>query len=453
MSNADEKRTEKLHRSFDLIEDEFIEEASPSNAKPLLLTQNKIIKRTALIAACACIVAATIPFLILLNKRNTIDEPIGEETVKEIPRFDEPIGEETVKEIPTFDDAQYSALDIANLFSSKGLPMGTATNSYEEVCVAQDKDLNISPIPDKEYLTVYKIKDVKKELDEKELSNFTSDILSRLYERRNMPQPTFEIKQMDFTEYSILDVNVDRGEDIHFSPMISQYSYVNSASFAFRASPTTGPFLLGDAEISMYDSTLSDEQIIANLSVLKKELFYIFDVEFKDVSVSRYYVSDREYPYSITIRFYNSIKETDNTSDSITITFKNTRSFTDISLPQVTISYDQYRDNPYEPIKNVKMIPLAKAEELLYKGYVFGGHSCPICMSSQSPVDFEGYDYVNLEYVRGYKEYSESLPFYAFYKYIGDNDKGHKIFARTYVPAIEVSGYEEYFEAQKSQHK
>ena len=115
MSNADEKRTEKLHRSFDLIEDEFIEEASPSNAKPLLLTQNKIIKRTALIAACACIVAATIPFVILLNKRNTIDEPIGEETVKEI---------------PTFDDAQYSALDIANLFSSKGLPMGTATNSY-----------------------------------------------------------------------------------------------------------------------------------------------------------------------------------------------------------------------------------------------------------------------------------------------------------------------------------
>jgi hypothetical protein len=99
------------------------------------------------------------------------------------------------------------------------------------------------------------------------------------------------------------------------------------------------------------------------------------------------------------------------------------------------------------------MISLKKAEELLCKGYVFGGHSCPICMSEQSPVDFEEYDYVNLEYVRGYNEYSELIPFYAFYKYIGDDSGGNKVFAKTYVPAIEVSGYEEYFESQAKYHK
>ena len=431
MSNK-EARNEKLHRSFELIEDEFIDEASPHNAKPMVAIRHRIIKKVALIAACACLCVAAIPLFFLFGK----DEP--------------------PPPIPVYDDAQYSALDIARFISSKGIPMGTATTSYEKVYVSQDKELNIGTIPNEEYLTVYKIKESQKELDEAEFSTFATNILSRWYEKRNVPMQTFEISlQESYSDPNdkSLRVAVNRKEDVHVNPMIAQHPHVNSATFAFDAWPIQGPFILGEAKVSMFDSTISDEQIIADLEPLKKELFYIFDVEFKDVTVSRKYVSDRKYPYSITVKFYNSTNESDNSSNNITVTFCHYSSKTDPFLPEITVRYNQYRDVSTVPIKKVKMISLEKAEELLCKGYVFGGHSCPICMSEQSPVDFEEYDYVNLEYVRGYNEYSELIPFYAFYKYIGNASGGNKVFAKTYVPAIEVSGYEEYFESQTKYHK
>ena len=429
-----EARNEKLHRSFELIEDEFIVEAAPQNAKPMVAIRHRIIKKVALIAACACLCVAAIPLFFLFGK----DEPI-----KEPPQ------------IPVYDDAQYSALDIARLIYSKGIPAGTATTSYEKVYVSQDKELNIGTIPNEEYLTVYEIKESQKELDEAEFSTFATNILSRWYEKRNIPMQTFEINlQESYSDPNDKSLRADvHEEEIHVFPMLSQYPHLNSAAFAFDSWPSRGPFLLGDAKISMYDSTISDEQIIAEIEPLKKELFYIFDVEFKDVTVSRKYVSDRKYPYSITVKFYNSTNKSDNSSNNITVTFCHYSSKTDPFLPEITVRYNQYRDVSTVPIKKVKMISLEKAEELLCKGYVFGGHSCPICMSEQSPVDFEEYDYVDIEYIRGYDEYAESIPFYAFYKYIGNNNVGSKIFAKTYVPAIEVSGYEEYFESQAKYHK
>ena len=260
-------------------------------------------------------------------------------------------------------------------------------------------------------------------------------------------------KKYSDPENKWLEASVNRKEDIHVSPRLSQHPHVNSATLAFEVWPIQGPFILGEAKVSMFDSTISDEQIIADLEPLKKELFYIFDVEFKDITVNRRYVAGEKYPYSITVRFYNSTNEFDNSSDNMTIVFSHRSKRTDASLPYINIRYDQYRDDTTVPLKKVKMISLEKAEELLCKGYVFGGHSCPICMSEQSPVDFEEYDYVNLEYVRGYNEYSELIPFYAFYKYIGNDSGSNKVFAKTYVPAIEVSGYEEYFESQAKYHK
>ncbi len=435
MSNSE--RNEKLHRSFDLIEDEFIVEASPQSAKPMTAIRRAIIKRVAIIAACACLVVAAVPFFFL---------------------FKEDESEDKMPQIPIYDDAQYSALDIARLISSKGVMAGVATTSYEKIYVAQDKDLNIGTIPNEEYLTVYKIKDAQKALDEAEFSTFATDILSRWYERRNIPMQMFEINLKESyhdPNDKTLEVYVDphREEDVHVYTGIHQRNHINSAYFSFDSWPEQGPFILGDAKVSMYDSTISDEQIIKELEALKKELFYIFDVEFKDVTVNRHYVSGRKYPYSITVVFYNSTNESDNPSDNITVNFCHQSSNTDPFLPQIAVVYNQYRDNTSVPIKKVKMISLEEAEELLCKGYVFGGHSCPICMSEQNPVDFEEYDYVDIEYVRGYNEYSESLPFYAFYKYIGINSAGNKIYAKTYVPAIKVSGYEEYFESQAQYHK
>lgn len=107
-------------------------------------------------------------------------------------------------------------------------------------------------------------------------------------------------------------------------------------------------------------------------------------------------------------------------------------------------------NNPFTEGKRYNTITLEEAEEMLYKGYVFGGHYCPLCMQEQALVDFSDYDQVGIEYVQKatYEGFTdEYYPFYAFYKEIEEGK-----FARTYVPAFRVSGLEEFFEAQESKH-
>ena len=128
-----ETRNEKLHRSFELIEDEFIVEASPQMAKPMVAIRKHIIKKVALIAACACLCVAAIPIFFLFGKDEPVEEP---------------------PQIPVYDDAQYSALDIGNLFSGKY--DAVSTSAYAEVCVPSEEYLHIGAIPNAEYLTVYK---------------------------------------------------------------------------------------------------------------------------------------------------------------------------------------------------------------------------------------------------------------------------------------------------------
>ena len=103
----------------------------------------------------------------------------------------------------------------------------------------------------------------------------------------------------------------------------------------------------------------------------------------------------------------------------------------------------------------LRRISLQEAEKLLYNGYVFESHACPICMSLQKHVDFRNYNYVGFAYLKGHggKLADKIIPFYVFYKEIGKASNGETIYARTYVPAIEVNGYEAYFESQKEFHK
>lgn len=96
-----------------------------------------------------------------------------------------------------------------------------------------------------------------------------------------------------------------------------------------------------------------------------------------------------------------------------------------------------------------RALTLEEAEEQLRQGFVFGGHSCPLCMAAQSEVDFEDYDAVALEYVSGG---GYSVPFYAFYKELGVNGHGMTEFAKTYVCAVELDGAEEYFNSQSAYH-
>ena len=123
---------------------------------------------------------------------------------------------------------------------------------------------------------------------------------------------------------------------------------------------------------------------------------------------------------------------------------------------------DLYRRNTSDKTNiafmRVRRLPLEEAEKLLYKGYVFGGHSCYLCTRNPESVSFEGYDRVGIEYMFRsdaitYSETVETgIPFYVFFKEIETDDDGNLVFAKTYVPAIYVSGLDEYFERQRERH-
>ena len=417
-----EARNEKLHRSFELIEDEFIVEAAPQNAKPMVAIQNKRIKKLAFLAACICIVIgiSIAPFSYLLNKTNV-----------------------PISNIP------YSAAQIGDFWGVYDSYEG-ATNAYVEVFVPNEQYLHIASIPSEEYLTIYEIRKPKKAINEKEFDDFMSYIFPKLCAEMNIDTPAYEIKKTEDDIFTLRTL-----EDMSFSQ--------NFQSNQFRL------YHLRDSDFVIeIDQRKTDTEIIRDIEPVKEKLFYIFGVEFSNIKIIREY---DEYTTAavrdIFVYFYNSDDHPLNDlsdrpiTDYIELHFDNTVNYmgdyvSEDILSDPSIAYEQFRNDAYKtgvPVKKQKMISLEDAEELLYKGYVFGGHSCSLCMAEQTPVAFEGYDYVGFEYVRGGGSTIEVIPFYTFYKYIGDAPNGNKTYAKTYVPAIKVSGYEEYFESQAKYHK
>ena len=423
--SQNEARNEKLHRSFELIEDEFIVEAAPYNAKPMTSLINKRINRLVLLAACICVIVgiSIAPFSYLLNKTNV-----------------------PISNIP------YSATQIGDFWGVYDSYNG-ATNAYVEVFVPNEKYLNIASIPSEEYLTIYEIRQPKKAINEKEFDDFISYIFPKLCAEMNIEMP--EYKTIKSKKAKDLFATSDSLEDLFFSQ--------TSQSNQFRL------YHLRDSDFVIeIDQRKTDTEIIRDIEPVKEKLFYIFGVEFSNIKIIREY---DEYTTAavrdIFVYFYNSDDHPLNDlsdrpiTDYIELHFDNMVNYmgdyvSEDILSDPSIAYEQFRSDPdsrYTPIKKLKMISLEEAEELLCKGYVFGGHSCSLCMAEQTPVDFEGYDYVGFEYVRGGGSTIEVIPFYTFYKYISDAPNGNKTYANTYVPAIKVSGYEEYFESQAKYHK
>ena len=58
------------------------------------------------------------------------------------------------------------------------------------------------------------------------------------------------------------------------------------------------------------------------------------------------------------------------------------------------------------------------------------------------------------EYISNPDDVSVIIPFYVFYKKLSlSQQRGSGNYAKTYVPAIQVYGYEEYFESQAENHR
>lgn len=369
--------------------------------------------------------------------------------------------------VPTWDGAHYSADDVAGLFDSMKND-SVATNAYTKIYVPDSKYLYLSEIPDEALLGIYQYNDIQKELDEKALRDFIDGFLPKLAASVGEKLPQYDIREYNSGDESRLSVNAEIDDYL----ISAGQNQTQNHFFLFKSSSSSDQKIVLDGETVQIDQRLSDEEIIASLGSIKNKLFDIFGVSFSDTKIIRSFNSYSEHgATSVSIYFYdknahplNSVRDTP-ISDYICISFENHMNYSgdivsDGVLTVADIRYSNNRNNvseAFQRIANTEMISIEDAEALLYNGYVFGGHSCPLCMAEQEKISFDGYDFVGLEYVFGIDEETYnptlSIPFYAFYKKIGTSKNGNLIYAKTYVAAIAVSGYKEYFEGQRDEHK
>lgn len=368
---------------------------------------------------------------------------------------------------PIQNTSPYSAQQIADLFPSTESMGGT--NAYQKIYVSDDRYLYLNELPDQKYLPVYSYRSSSAKLNISQFERLLQPFSSRLPHALGVGDLPFEISE-SFSQAFSEDSLIAEGKNEQYHFYAEQFA--NHHRIYFSKNYDLSPEIVLNGETVQIDQRQTDEQIIASLSGIKQSLFEIFGKSFTHAKVVRDFDSYSEYgASSIFIYFYN---ESDNAlnpvmetpvSDYIMIWFNNDpdradEHGSDSILCDTTIYYYNARTNrnPYKTTARVKRISLEEAEALLYKGYVFGGHTCPLCMQEQEKVDFEDYNYVSFTYVFG-KEKSfpryptVGIPFYVFYKQIGTARNGNKIYAKTYVPAIAIDGLEEYFEAQQKDHK
>ena len=393
------------------------------------------LRRSLLMAACITLAVAMVAL------------PIGMMLAPDEPLADYPLRE-------------FSAREINGIFNAQ--MMGVPTNQYSTIEVSSADDLDFAPLPDSEYLLIYENFAKGKPIDKDELDQFTKFCYTQFSKAAGEKAPAYTIDEYNST-FTPFPEDAFGDADHLFT---KQDQFNNRFSYGCNDSSRKGLYLNGK---QVYvDQTKSDEEIKKSIQWVRKLLCDIFDESFTDTSISRIYGDQHEYGVEyLQITFYNAdpqtsdLPELSTSTHCIQLTFENYSNYkgevlSKDKLIEVDIDYVQPR-HPYRgATAKAKMISLERAEELLSKGYVFGGHGCPLCMSKQDPVDFTDYDAVKLTYIFTQDTTKSNpgigIPFYAFYKYIGEAKNGNLTYACTYVPAIEVNGLDEYFQNQFAHH-
>lgn len=453
-------KQERLFELMNEIDDDLILRAEKSGVQKG--RGRRIWLRVGALAACVCLIVGVAVAVLLpdrgqpstappvLDKNPSTTPPVGENEPSVTPPTEDDPPKVT---LPVWENALYSADVIGNLFDTRYY--GGGTSAYSKVYVTDSHDLQIDDLPDEEYLSVYRHFNADVAIDQGELEAFLDLIFPRLSQSLGVQFPPYEIEEA----YG------GGVRAVHWLDDCSVMASQTEGVMSVYLSASSGKTIVLDGETVRVDCRQNDAQVIASLEGLKTKLCQIFGVSFENAGVVRSYVP----PYGIggiTVYLYN--KDDHPLNDLSKTNIRPVGDFISIDLsrysddsPELILSNIFYMKRrvdateTYQVTESAKTISLADAEVLLYNGYVFGGHSCPICMKQQNQVSFEDYDFVDLEYVfaGNYDRSDLGIPFYAFYKLMGEDGKGTLIYAKTYVPAIEVKGYVEYFQGQERDHE
>ena len=438
------------HIDSDLVE-EFIQESDRLSARR---KPRRVWVRVLAVAACLALLAGTITTVALLQREQTdIPQPSESDTVPP-----EQSTEPTEPVIPVWDEATLSARQVAAAFPQITEDI-VPTSAYEKIKVWDVASLQIPPMIESEYLEIYENMTDYPAPDPDAFRAFIDTFFPSLAAALGETQATYTLSTSKYDGYS--DMMQDIG-NAHLAIMERENCYTVSIGTPHSYDPGAGPlWTLGSTPMQV-DPTQTDEEILASLQDVKEMLFAIFGTEFRDISVQRSIGADQTVTY-IRIVFYNRDDHPLNSdglmSDSIALSFSLEKYATDGLLRSSSVYYTKYHqpaEQRYVISAYAKRISVEQAAALLAQGYVFGGHTCPLCLEGQDPVAFDSYDYVGMTYEYAYDTHTwretMAIPFYVFYKQIGTEEDGKLVFAKTYVPAIEVTDYQAYFENQQNAH-
>lgn len=478
-----------FQNAFDAIDDELIAEAK-SPAIYIATRRKKIIISS--IAACIAAVLVAIPSIKVMSDLNdnkftesddteiitevingessteqTQSEPTKNEQHKNEPQSTSSNTNSSDKSLGTSGttgssgpisaskDSDETTITVDDLYFTN-VGVNSPTTTYEEVYSPNIEYLYINPVPTDKYVTIYEGY-YQRNFDKNEVQTLANKHFPKMAQTLNISLPSYEIKESFDGLHDHIKI------DITGPFYLTQYNNRN----IIRYGP--GNIALNGKPVTV-NQTQSDQEIINSLSEIKQILFDTFDVYFDSARVYRDYDDNSNYGVTaLTVDFYNSGAHPLNNlcgigipkSDFIEIRFDNYKSFEGDTVSAsdlynvFSISFWSYRTDNHSPLKAVakkELLPLEKAKEYLEKGYVLAMGGCALCQAEQTPVDFSNYDYVSFEYEGGSNVGELFLPYYAFYKNIGTAENGNMIFAKTYVPAVEVEGYEEYFTNKHNSH-
>ena len=352
--------------------------------------------------------------------------------------------QDNLPDVPLWDASHFM---VNKLFSSGDTLGSGGTSAYIEVYTSENNPLKLFPTPWGRYLRIYERTDVTAEPNKAELQTLADAVIPKLADAFGYPTPEYSIDGPSNTgDYHLL-------KDIRsYRVTIDQYPQETNLKIL---NYTDDAQMVLDGNTVQVDRSLSNKEILASLRPIKKSLFKILGVSFSDVEIER--------GRGITIYFYNKDDHYLNKfynvygPDYLVIHFMANTTSGDI-LTNVSIRYRKLRvdmDELYPLVGKAEKLSLSDAEELLKKGYVFGGSSC-LCAAPKKEIVFDSYDFVSFEYYSTNKfsadGVTQAIPVYAFYKELRTDHDGAIIYAKAYVPAIEIEGYEEYFETHKGQH-
>lgn len=430
----------KFIRAMGHLDDRIIERYVEVEDRLAHRPRSNVWLRLTALAACIALVLLALPYAAFMSIQSfgfgcgSGDDPNGRE-----PGLFPPSGASVVN------GALYTADEIAALF---GEVKDGDTNAYTTVYAPASGYLAGVENFNSDHLPVYNYTLPGKPLDQAEFTSFVNSRLASVVNLLGVNLPEYEIKKNAYSFGDELSTDFDASVyKVYASQSASDTAvYINAAPSEFSV----------DGQRLSTDLSASDDKILHELSAVGERLAACFGIESVRGRVVRTYGESGM--RRMDVYFYRSTQNpldllcSAPVSDAVCISF-------DLDQNRTSVKYRESRGDgisEYAETVRARALTVGEAEELLRRGYVFGGHACPECMKAQDAIDFSDYDKVGLVYILGRApetgEPTVGLPFYAFYKRIGKSDGGNYIYARTYVCAIEVSGLDEYFEAQRDEH-